>query len=57
MDRELAIIEGILFASGEPVKVSDIAAAMGLAGRKKAMECFTAEQMISRVMEVLRERC
>ena len=33
------------------------AAEMGLAGKKRAMECFTAEQMISRVMEVLRERC
>ena len=30
MDRELAVIEGILFASGEPVRLSDLAAAMEL---------------------------
>ena len=30
MDRNTAIIEGILFASGEPVKLSDMAAAMDL---------------------------
>ena len=35
----------------------DEAAEMGRAGQRRALQCFTAEEMISRVMEVLHELC
>lgn len=35
----------------------DAAAEMGRAGQRRALQCFTAEEMISRVMEVLHELC